>query len=298
MTGFGVATSGGIRVEARSVNARFLEVKIRQPFGAAGESRLRARVKGRLGRGRVDVFVAFDPDAAAAEGGEAGPTWLPALRALLSELDLVRREGERSGVELSMPNALEVLDFSRRKSGHEAASAGDDELPAGCVEAFDGALDALIEMRRKEGEALHRVLVGQLDALQAVIARVGTSLAGEGERLLAMRREGLAKLLGEAGENALRPDDPALLKEVALLVQRGDVREELDRLESHFAQLRELLAAKPKAGQGKRLDFLVQELLREVGTLGAKTTAHEASAELIEAKSIIEAMREQVQNVE
>jgi uncharacterized protein (TIGR00255 family) len=171
----------------------------------------------------------------------------------------------------------------------------------------DEACARLVSMREREGEALHDVLAAAYDELEQQVVGLRALLEGEGarlhEQLLGRVRALLDSLAGPAGALGLRvPDggalDQRIAQEIALAVQRGDVSEELARIASHLAQARGVLAGAPEVGQGKTLDFLAQELLREVTTIGSKITSHEGSATVIAAKRTIERIREQVQNVE
>ena len=287
MTGFGAEALGDLRVEIRSINSRYLELKIRQPFGPTVETRLRAQVKARLGRGRVDVLLVRDEATQEAERDEEQ------LRELLFRVREVQRLAAEQQVELSRPTALELLSFISRGRGPDSARP---EPGDGWERAIEGALDALVEMRETEGAALEEVLGGFAAELEGIVAEVAAGSEGEGERLAASLRERVEAAMPAEARETLDPN--RLAHEVALLVQRGDIREELDRIASHLEQWRAVLAEPAAAGQGKRLDFLSQELLREVTTIGSKISAHRGSASIIEAKAVVERMREQVQNVE
>lgn len=295
MTGFGAAARDGVRVEARAVNGRFLELKVRQPFGPEVESRIKKRVKQRLGRGRVDLAIGLDPSssAEASEGFDeaARAALLDEAAPLVDALLALRELANAKGLPSQPLNLLALHDRVVRKEG-----SARPEAPASLDAAVDAAVDALLEMRRTEGEALQKVLADQLAQLRAQVGEARAAMQGEPARLMAARTEQLQALLAKVDAGDLDP--AAVQREVALLVQRGDVTEELDRLDMHFEQFAAVLSAPAKVGQGKRLDFLTQELLREVTTMGSKVTAHAASAQLIDAKATIERMREQVQNVE
>jgi uncharacterized protein (TIGR00255 family) len=169
--------------------------------------------------------------------------------------------------------------------------------------ALEDAITGLDAMRLKEGEALARALTEQTEALEIAANKLRVLVAAEPARLYARLGERIAELLGApvaaAAGGTTPPLDPGrLAAEVATLVARGDVTEELDRIASHVAQIRGVLAEAPRRGQGKTLDFLAQELVRELTTVGAKITSHPAIVEIIAAKEAVERMREQVQNVE
>ncbi|EDM74083.1 hypothetical protein PPSIR1_10205 [Plesiocystis pacifica SIR-1] len=309
MTGFGLADRGGaergarLRVELRSVNSRYLEVKIRQPFNVGVEHGLRKQLEARLGRGRVDLAVrleggsfdeAADPLAAlGVEGGIEGER----VSQVLAGLAALEAKGRDAGVALSPPTTLDLLKFvsaSARNSGAAEAPTPPEFLTA----VVDEALAGLTAMREREGAALTAELGRLYDELEAQVAGLRESLEGEGERLMIQHRERLAELLGGADVAAEAIDGERVAAEVAVLIQRGDVSEELARIASHLEQARGVLAAEASVGQGKTLDFLGQELLREVTTIGSKITSHRGSALVIAAKRTIERLREQIQNVE
>lgn len=305
MTGFGAATRvidhGGVPhvlgVELRSVNQRFFEIKIRQSFGALAEQELRRGVEARLGRGRVELLVHLQPAGAGQPAG-GGPEAVGLDRARVLEVLAQVREVEalarKASLEVAPVNALDVLRFlaaSRSGSG-DAPQAAPAEL-AGLLTA---ALDALCVMREREGQALAQVLLALVDELAGHGETLRASLAGEAERLHDRLAEKIAALCARAGVSPPPPE--RLAQEVAALVQRGDIEEELARLASHLEQFRGVLAAPAQVGQGKTLDFLSQELFREITTIGSKITSHAGSAVVIAAKATVERMREQVQNVE
>jgi uncharacterized protein (TIGR00255 family) len=289
MTGFGAAERsweghGKVSVEARSVNARFLEIKVRQPHGAAIEHRVRDAVQARLGRGRIDVAIRL----------EGARTQLESLPGLLETLGEIESVAASSGVELLKPNALEILRFMMSSS---SKGEGTPQPPAFLDELVAEALDELCGMRAQEGQALEANLGSLLDELETQLGRVRATLEGEQARLseqLGARIEKVQSQLGEVG----RVDPLRLAQEVAILVARADIAEELSRIESHLAQAREVIAAPASKGQGKTLDFLAQELMREFTTTGAKLSSHEGGRVVIEAKGTIERIREQTQNVE
>ncbi|PRQ06383.1 YicC family protein [Enhygromyxa salina] len=309
MTGFGVSdrpwTERGVRVhvELRSVNARYLELKLRQPFGVAVEHRLRRAVEAQLGRGRVDVSVRVEgagellDDPLAAVGIERQQ-----VASLLRALGSLADEAARVSVQVSPPTSLDLLRFlASSQAASRTGSSAADEAPAFIDELVEEALAKLIEMRRVEGGALAATLAALYDELEAQVAQVEQTVAPEGERLLvelAARCEGLLARVDSSQIGAARIDRERLEQELALLVVRGDVSEELARIASHLEQARTVLGSPPEVGQGKTLDFLSQELLREVTTIGSKITSHGGSGVVINAKRTIERIREQVQNVE
>jgi uncharacterized protein (TIGR00255 family) len=304
MTGFGVADRSWpergvrVRVELRSVNSRFLELKLRQPFGVAVEHELRRTIEGRLGRGRVDVVIRTDGV------GEVAEDPLLAIgidRAqidpVLSALKTLADAAYQASFQVSHPTSLDLLRFLISTGPSKSSPTEPLELaPPFLTELVDEAIARLIGMRETEGHALALTVAALLEQLEGQVARAEQSLIGERERLHAQLLERCDALLARAAAGAIERE--RLAQELALLVVRGDVSEELARIASHLGQARALLGGPAEVGQGKTLDFLSQELLREVTTIGSKITSHVGSAAVIEAKGTIERIREQVQNVE
>lgn len=304
MTGFGVADRSWperglrVRVELRSVNARFLEIKLRQPFGVAVEHDLRRGVEARSSRGRVDVSVRTEgagevaDDPLLAVGIEYGR-----IEPVLGALAKLADAAYQASFQVSHPTSLELLRFLLSlNTGRGAASESLEPAPPFLGELVDEALARLTSMREAEGSALAATLETLLDQLEAQVASVEQSLVGEPERIQDQLVERSNALLARVDGGAV--DRERLAQELALLVVRGDVSEELARIASHLVQARSVLRAPAGVGQGKTLDFLSQELLREVTTIGSKITSHAGSAVVIETKGTIERIREQVQNVE
>lgn len=307
MTGFGLADRAwperGLRVhvEVRSVNARYLELKLRMPFGAAVEHRVRRIAEARLGRGRVDLALRVD-------GGESSGTASSdpladlgiereKLSTILEALASIRDQAHRASFQVSHPNSLELLRFLLSGAPDRGAgSAPAQEAPEFIDELVEEALGKLVAMRVAEGDALAQVLTAAFVELERQVVQIQASLAGEAERLHAQLVTRCDAVLARVDAGTV--DRERLAQELALLLTRGDVAEELARIASHLAQARAVLAAAPEQGQGKTLEFLSQELLREVTTIGSKITSHTGSAVVIEAKRTIERIREQVQNVQ
>jgi len=288
MTGFGGGRgeAGGeaLTVELRAVNGKFCEVKARLPreLGYLEPDLVKA-VKARVSRGVVDVFVRRDGTAARAAVPRVdlalAAAYAKALRELKDELGLAGEPGVQDVA------GLEGVVTLTESPGEPAAAT------AALQSALSAALEALDRMRRNEGEALARDLAARLDAL--------TRSAGEVSKLAPAQvdayRERLAARVAELSRGVAL--DPArLAQEVALFADRTDVAEELTRLESHLAQLRDLLQSQAPAG--RRLEFLVQEVNREINTIGSKSQNVAIASLVVEMKAELERVREQVQNVE
>jgi uncharacterized protein (TIGR00255 family) len=308
MTGFGVASrpwdggpqAGTVHVEVRSVNSRFREVKIRQPFGPALDHELKRQVEGRIARGRVELKIHVEPVEAAGEGARLqalaklgiDPARGPAVVAAAREMERLAAE---AGLEVRASSAAELLRFM---AGARAPERAEDSTtsPTFLPDLVDEALDQLCNLRSREGQALQRALSDLADLLKEQVERLRASLEGEPGRIAERVNARVEELTEQGGGTG--PDPVRLAQEVALLLARGDVEEELTRIDSHLEQLRRVMEGDSTPGQGKTLDFLCQELLREAATIGGKITSHSGSMNVIEAKGIIERIREQVQNVE
>jgi uncharacterized protein (TIGR00255 family) len=288
MTGYGAASVQTELLRAsvtiRSLNHRFLELAVHLPRRLAVlEPELKALVQSRLKRGRVELSL-----QASLVGGEGDLVVVsrPLVGALVRALRELRSEHGLAGeVTLSdvvrFPGALEVV---------EAGESG-EALRAPVVALVEQALGVLEAMRRAEGANLARDLGDGLDALDAAVERLA-ALAEAGK---AERREVLQQRVKELAVE-LGLDDARMYQEVVRQAERSDVTEELQRLRSHLQQFRDLMRAQEPAG--KRLDFLAQELTREANTLGSKSQASRITQEVVVLKSLIERLREQVQNVE
>jgi len=270
-------------VDVRAVNHRFLDLKLRgAPLAPATEEAIGARVRGKLDRGAVTIAVHVERQTAASTAridADAAARAYAQLAQLAVSLDL---PGPDLALVLAHPG---VVVQAEDTAAHD---------PAVVIAALDGALAQLDTMRVAEGRALATELAARLDELAALRTTIATIAAGLPQVLTKRLQERLRRLL-EPQEGASL--DPArLAQEVAILADRADVTEELVRLASHIDQARQLLAGDGAAG--RRLDFLVQEIGRELNTIGSKSAVAEISAAVVEAKAVLEKVREQVQNVE
>jgi uncharacterized protein (TIGR00255 family) len=287
MTGFGAGRAGAsgeeIDLEIRSVNHKYCEVKARLPRElAALEHEVVKTVKERLARGGVDVSI---------RRSSAGGAVAPRVDVALAE-SYARAFGEIQD-RFGLPGAVTLADVLAADGVVRLEERQVDLDAAGEAlrRALAAALEALVEMRRREGEALARDLGARLDTVEANVARVGALAPAAVEQ----HRARLAERITELTRGI--PLDPArLVQEVALFADRTDVAEEVTRLGSHLAQVRALLASAEPAG--RKLDFLVQEMHREANTIGSKSQSAEIATTVVALKAEIERMREQVQNVE
>jgi uncharacterized protein (TIGR00255 family) len=287
MTGFGAgrgaAAGEELDVEIRSVNHKFCEVKVRVPreLGAL-EIEAAKLVKDRLARGGIDVAVR-----------RPGGTGALAPRVDVALAESYARAFAEIQARLGLPGSVTLAEVLAADGvvRLEERSVDLDAAREALRRALGAALDALVEMRAREGQALARDLAGRLDGISSVVDQVQV-LAPQ---VLEHQRARLAERVQEL-TRGVPLDAGRLEQEVALLADRTDVTEEITRLRSHVAQVRGLLGQPEPAG--RKLDFLVQEMHREVNTIGSKSQSAELAAAVVTLKAEIERMREQVQNVE
>ena len=281
MTAFAKFESASLTWEIRSVNNRYLEVDFRLPAGLREiEPALRERLREVLGRGKVDARLWLEKTAA-----QATPEINRAhLLALLGVLEQVRDAAPGIG----QPDPLEVLRWPG-VIGLETETV-DDALKTEARTGFEHVLQRLIEHRGIEGRKLDALLREKLVALESMVTDIRTLALS----FAPMVRDRLQDRLRDL--EATHVDSGRLEQEVALLAQKADIAEELDRLGIHAQACRDCLAA--GGPQGRRLDFLMQELSREANTLTAKAITAECARRAVDLKVVVDQMREQVQNVE
>lgn len=287
MTGFGAGrgSAGGeeLDVEIRSVNHKYCEVKVRLPRElAALEVEAAKAVRERLARGGIDVTVR-----------RPGPGAGLAPRVDLALAESYAHAFRELQARLGLPGAVSLADVLSADGvvRLDERAVDPDAARAALWTALAAALDALVAMRAREGEALARDLAARLDTVEALVARAAALVP----QAIEHHRARLAERVQELTRGI--PLDPGRLEqEVALFADRTDVAEEVTRLRSHLSQVRALLAGSEPAG--RKLDFLVQEMHREVNTIGSKSQSAEVATVVVAAKAEIERMREQVQNVE
>lgn len=289
MTGFGRGASGGLEqavtVEIRSVNHRYRDVIIRMPRTMqVYEDDFRGIVGGRLSRGRVEVAVSV------AGNGPETPLEIDVnvglLRSYMRALNRIREE-------LAITERLDLNTVIGLKDVLTAKPRDVDieGLRGAVMDALFQALEGLDDMRIAEGKRLEDDLSGRLETLYALLDQMETRTEGSTAQRFERLKEDLQRLLKES------PVDPQrLAQEAAIMADRADVSEEIVRIKSHLEQFRQYMSLKEPVG--RRLDFLLQELHREINTLGVKASDAAVSGSVVEFKAELEKMREQVQNVE
>ena len=288
MTGYAALDAPGRRWELRGVNGRGLDLRLRLPDRPAGlEAAARAAVGAVAARGSLTLTLRLEPVA-----GQGAPRVdADALGAVLDGLAEVLRAAEARGLDLAPARASDLLamrgvwDAGAVEGGPDLAALTAD-LATLCAE-FDAA-------RRVEGAALRGALAGQVDEIDALADRIVAVLPDRAEAQADALRAAFARLRAAAPE--AEASEARVASEVAALAVRADVAEEVDRLRAHVAAARELLASEGPVG--RRFDFLAQELNREANTLCAKSGHAGLTALGLELKTVIDRLREQVQNVE
>jgi uncharacterized protein (TIGR00255 family) len=289
MTGFGKRESlcqgTMVGVEVRSVNHRFCEMMVRLPKPLSHmELALKEQVKRICERGRIELTVTMN-------GGGSGTNKTVQLdRAMASRYVQGLRELQRE-LKLSGTVDVNVVAGFRDLFSTSEESTVIKDVPKVVEGLVQRALTDLEKMRKKEGTALQKDLLQRVQIvegrLHVVQQRIPLALQVSADRL----KTRVAKLL--EGE---RVNDDRIAQEIAMLAERSDVTEELTRLKSHVAQFHSALKSKDPVG--KRLDFLLQEMGREVNTIGSKANDSEISGQVVDLKSELEKIREQVQNIE
>jgi uncharacterized protein (TIGR00255 family) len=274
--------------DLRAVNGRNLDLRLRLPEGLDGlEAGVRARLSAVARRGSISLGLRLT------RLDEAAPLRLDpaALAAALVAVAQVQTAAEEAGVALRPPTAAEVLGL--RGVLVAAPEAGPPEpLVAALLAQADDLIARFDAVRRAEGAALAKILAAQIDRIEALLAEARALLPERAADQAATLRAGVERLLGTGA-----PADPErLAQELALLAVRSDVAEELDRLAAHVAAARRLLTQPEPAG--RPLDFLTQEFNREANTLCAKAQHAGLSRIGLDLKTVIDQMREQVQNLE
>jgi len=268
-------------VECFSVNRKTAEVVFHSERGAAWlDPVVRAHVMSVIARGRVQVNLTL-----ARTDGSSGHL-LDGVRAAA-----YLREARALQKTLGVPGEIGIADVLSAPGVAGSAEPSGDGAKEAVLAALDAALRGLVATRRREGESLRRILAKGAQRLAGIVKKI-TPFA---RRASASQRKSLLRRIARSGL-ARSPDDPRLLTEVALLAERGDITEELDRAASHLDQFQKKLSADGPVG--RTLEFLAQELGREFNTLGSKASDLAISRLVIEAKTGLDRLREQLANIE
>jgi len=284
MTGFARQAAecplGTLTWELRTVNHRYLDVQFRLPEELRpSETDLRQQVSGQLKRGKIECSLHFRRAISEATALKINEDLVMQLRAKLDELSEMLHESR----------AIDPIDVLRWPGVVSETEIDTGPLYEEASRLLDDTLAALGKMRASEGERIAEMIESRCADIMTIATSVRARMPDVLAAVRTRQQERIAKLDIEA--------DPARLEtELALIAQKLDIDEELDRLDSHISEIREVMAS--DGAVGRRLDFLMQELNREANTLGSKSADTETTKAAVELKVLIEQMREQIQNVE
>ncbi len=288
MTGYGSAKGSveglSITVELKSVNNRYLDASVRLPRSFLfAEEAIKSAVQKHISRGKVDVFVTVDSSETADVSVKINE---PLLRGYLEAL---RRIADDYGLPddvtaLAVSRFPEVLTVEKKDLDAEAISAGITAITEQALQDFDA-------MRLREGEKLRDDVLGRLQTIDALVAKVEAESPKTVADYCARLEAKMAEVLGSAGI-----DESRILTEAAIFADHIAVDEETVRLRSHMAQLRTMING--NSPTGRKIDFLIQEFNREANTIGSKCQNSEIAHIVVDLKSEIEKIREQIQNIE
>ena len=287
MTGYGrgQAMNQGTRVvaEIQSVNKRQTEILINLPPGLASlESDLRTKVDSNLHRGRIIVTISASGPATQHQ---------PVIDSDLANLYLAQFKQLQKALALAGEITIETILRSPGVISSTAQVALDSSMQTTVEAALDFALEQLLQMRAKEGSNLHKELLRRIKSIGRALSKIRKLQPGVSKRYRALLFERIQKIGLE-----ITLDDDRLIKEVTFFAERSDFSEELSRLESHLNQFLE--TTNKQQAIGRTLEFISQELGRELNTLSAKANDAEISQIVVHCKAELEKIREQVQNVE
>lgn len=288
MTGYGrVETSGqdrNIVVEVKSVNHRFLEISLRMPQTLFPlELDFKKKIGEKLKRGRVEVFIRLEArstnPAEAIINLEIARNYFAALQSLKDEFGLTEEIG------------LKTLAGFRDIFSQPAETEISPEVLKQIADALDEALNMLVQMRQEEGAAIYRDMEQRLNFIGNILETVNS----RSPQVVAEYQKRLTERIKEL-TNGCVIDDARLVQEAAIFAEKSDITEEIVRMRSHISQFITLLQS--LEAEGKKIDFLLQEMNREINTIGSKSNDAEIARLVIEAKSELSRLREQAQNIE
>ena len=288
MTGYGSAkgTVEGleISVELKSVNNRYLDCSVRLPRSFLfAEEMVKSRVQSHISRGKVDVFVSVD-------SSDAGEMTVKVNEALLKGyIEAIGHISREYGLvndmtALNVSRFPDVLSVEKKDLNAEAISEGMAEIVEAALRDFDA-------MRLREGEKLRDDVLSRLDTIHALVSRVEEKAPETVAEYRARLEQKMAEVLGTTGI-----DENRILAEAAIFADHIAVDEETVRLRSHMSQLRTMING--SSPTGRKIDFLIQEFNREANTIGSKCQNSEIAHVVVDLKSEIEKIREQIQNIE
>lgn len=289
MTGFGRSSiedkNYGVSIEIKTVNNKYLDIQVKNPnFLNFLEEDIKKTVREKLDRGRADVFIRCHKK-------ESNISKMYFDSNLVSNYIEAVKDLEKS---LNHDFKLKLSDIMQLEGALQIEESNEDEkyLKELILSQVDNALELLIEMRSKEGENISEIIKTQLDEMRVIVKQIKDLAESSHDEY----KESLIKKLEELKDEDLKLDMDRIYLEVALYGERSDITEEIVRLDSHIDQF--LLTLKSNEPKGRKLDFIVQEMNREVNTISSKSPNKTIVQNCIELKSIIEKIREQIQNIE
>lgn len=290
MTGYGTATlqvdaGRSYTVEIKSVNHRYCDVHVKLPNKLSLiEPAIKKIVKERFERGRFDVYIALDEFGTASKQITFDRDLAAEYLKKLHELgDFLHLESSVDVLALTrMPDVLQV----------KQTELDQQQIQADIEPVLHDALEHLEQMRTHEGQILEEDIRANLASIRTIVGEI----AGHAETTPAHYKSILEERIKRLTENVIEIDQERLIQEVAIFADRIDISEELTRLQGHLDHFLHLLQSEHAIG--KKLDFLVQEMNREINTIGSKSNNADISKHVVEVKSIIEKIREQIQNIE
>ena len=288
MTGFGrhreVIDGHDIRFEVKSVNSRYLDtnIKIGRAYSAL-EDGVKQYAASRVSRGKMDIYVTIENIAGDDGGLSVNESFLAHYVELLRDI----KERYELGGDVTIQTVASRSEVFTQTHPDEDT----EKIGAQLLTVMEKAFDAFDVMRTAEGEKLEADVLGHLSLLEELRAKIA-------ERAPVSVKENNEKMKARIKEllEGVDYDEARLLTECAVFADKADISEELARLASHFSQFKKIL--KETVPVGRKLDFLVQEMNRETNTIGSKCNDGETAKYVIEAKSVIEKIREQIQNIE
>lgn len=271
---------GSLVWEIRSVNHRYLEPSVRlpEPFRSL-EATIRDTLRKKLARGKVECQLRYQATT-------------PEQSTLSLNQQLIERLLEANkeiSAKLGGPTDLNSIDILRWPGVVSDEDTDTDTIQKEALALFNKALTELIENRQREGEDIKSMLTQRIEGITEIVAQVREKMPD----ILAAQRQ---NMLDKLNDLQVELEPTRLEQEVAILAQKADVAEELDRLDSHLQECARVIAT--KGPKGRRLDFLMQELNREANTLSSKSLVADTTLSAVELKVLIEQMREQIQNIE
>jgi uncharacterized protein (TIGR00255 family) len=265
--------------ELRSINHRYLELNVRLPDNFRElEAEIRERINKKLLRGKLECFLRYQPHAATSNFSVN----LPLAQQLL-------QASQQLEPLLPGTQPIDILRLLEWPGILTVAENSTNQVQATLVEAFDQALDDLVESRKREGNALKLLIEEKIYIIQTLLTKLR-------QYLPVMMESHRARLMQRVQELKMEIDNGRFEQEMLFLLQKSEVTEELERLETHTTEVLRVL--QQSGAMGRRLDFLMQELNREANTLGSKSVDAETTSTSVELKVLIEQMREQIQNIE